>query len=93
MKTTHWSERSSPRSTGTSREESDAHLYVHRIQGAIKRRVALPWEWHVNKGDRFRGPAYASMRGRCATENEAQRAADAALPLVVRAFTAFGVER
>lgn len=38
------------------------------------------------------GSTYVGMRGRCATEAEAQQAADAALPLVLRAFAATGVE-
>lgn len=82
-----WSVRSS-RSTSTHRTERGACLHVSRVQGAIKRRVALPWQWSACKGDQFRGPAYAERRGQCATEAEAQQAADVAASQVLSAFAA-----
>ena len=65
-------------------------MSVQRIAGAIKYNSPLPWEWHTWKGAEHE-LACVSRRGRCATEEEAQQAADAALPFVLRAYDALAV--
>lgn len=89
-KSASWSVRQG-RSTSTYREENHANLYVSRVPGAIKHRVALAWSWRVSKADRFFSTAMAERCGRCATEAEAQAAADAALPSVLKAYDALEV--
>lgn len=87
---TAWSSRTG-RSTYTNRLDQNARLYVQRTQGAVKHRSPLPWEWHVYKEDKFFATARVERHGRSATEEEAQRAADAALPSVLIAYEALGV--
>lgn len=83
--TTPWRDRCG-RSTSTSRSEQGASLYVSRMKGAIKHRIERPWEWSVSMSDDFPGTHRVEVRGACATESEAQAAADGACPRVLRAY-------
>lgn len=71
------------------RRENDAHMHVWRLE------TEKLWTFCVRKSDtKYIGRRHSivELRGRCATKAEAQQAADAALPSVLRAYDALGVQ-